>query len=503
MNSKICVLTVLAVCIGLLLTGFSTGLLETSVSLSFNGVMQQTSTTPAGTYSYIINVSGLNYQMTNGITGQVGFQSKNASQVINDAIGNLTGGGNILFGSGTYNLQGSISGFYEDNVSLAFADGAMLFVANGMNAPAINLIACNNWTISGVTINGNAANQIVAQTCDGIRLFACTNCLVDDANIYNCRIYGFFAFGANSVNAIDDGINDSKITCCGWNGITLGGWGGELSLYATNDEVAYCGDVGITNFGIGDIITANYVHDMNGTTGSNDARWGIAAEGGGNDTITGNTIYNVESGVTLSSTGSGNCTVSQNIIYNWDTYNWSQPAINVLTNSNLITENQIISNGTYSNEQGIGICGNGNVLSTNEITLPSNGYAINIGSDATNTTISGNDINAVCTINDEGPDTRILDNQGYNPVGYISNPINPREATLIDKGSSSTWISGTIYTDWESPKILYISGGTVTAIVYDGQILYTSATNCSITLYPGDTFSVTFSTAPTINAYGQ
>lgn len=44
MNNKICVLTVLAACIGLLLTGFSAGQLEKSATVYFSGIVQQTST---------------------------------------------------------------------------------------------------------------------------------------------------------------------------------------------------------------------------------------------------------------------------------------------------------------------------------------------------------------------------------------------------------------------------------------------------------------------------
>lgn len=444
--------------------------------------------------------------MTNGTTGQIDYQSTNANQVVNDAIGNLTQGQSILFSSGTYNLHGSITGMYEDNITLVFANGATLFVANGMNTPAISLTYCDNWVIQGVTIDGNAANQDPSKTPHGIYLWGCTNCLVDEANIYNCRVFGFFAQGTGSVN---DGIQNSKITFCGWNGITLGMNYGELGLYAINNEVAYCSDVGITNYGIGDIITGNYVHDVNGTTGYNNSRWGIAAEGSGDDIITGNTIYNVNMGIVLSV--GVNCTVSQNIIYNWDTYNWGVPAIQICTKNNIITQNQLLYTGTYADESGISIEGGGeyilgiynNTVSTNEVACGSNSYAITIGSGATSTTISGNNITAVYTINDAGTDTKIFNNPGYNPVGYISSPISSGGITLVDKGSGSTWVSGTTYTNWESPKILYISGGTVTAIVYDGQTLYTSTTTCSITLQPGDTFSVTFTTAPTINVIGQ
>ncbi|MGD0644999.1 MAG: hypothetical protein ABSA75_08855, partial [Candidatus Bathyarchaeia archaeon] len=77
--------------------------------------------------------------MKNGTTGQIYYQSTNAAQVINDAIGNLTQGGSILFTGETYNLMGSITATNQNNVTLAFGSGAELYVANGVNSAAIFL----------------------------------------------------------------------------------------------------------------------------------------------------------------------------------------------------------------------------------------------------------------------------------------------------------------------------------------------------------------------------
>ncbi len=98
-------------------------------------------------------------------------------------------------------------------------------------------------------------------------------------------------------------------------------------------------------------------------------------------------------------------------------------------------------------------------------------------------------------------DLKIYDNMGYNPHGLLSTPISG--SYLVDSGSSSTWTSGTTYTNSGSPKVLYVSGGTVTVIAVDGTTLYTAATTCTIILQPGDTFSVTFTSAPTIKVFAQ
>ncbi|MGD0646230.1 MAG: hypothetical protein ABSA75_15155, partial [Candidatus Bathyarchaeia archaeon] len=133
------VLAALAVITVLIAFSINSGIaspLQISVTLSASGFVQQNST---GTYTYIINVSGSNYQMKNGTTGQIYYQSTNAAQVINDAIGNLTQGGSILFNGGTYNLMGSITATNQNNVTLAFGSGAELYVANGVNSAAIFL----------------------------------------------------------------------------------------------------------------------------------------------------------------------------------------------------------------------------------------------------------------------------------------------------------------------------------------------------------------------------
>ena len=100
------------------------------------------------------------------------------------------------------------------------------------------------------------------------------------------------------------------------------------------------------------------------------------------------------------------------------------------------------------------------------------------------------------------PENTMINNTGYNPVGAIASPISGSTAYLVDSGSSSTWISGRVYTNTGSPKVLNISAGTVSVVAQNGVTLFT-ATDCTVTLQPKDTFSVTFNTTPTINVTGQ
>jgi parallel beta-helix repeat protein len=514
--------------------------------------------TPTTTYTYTMSISGSNYQMKNGTTEQILYQSLNPTQVANNAIGNLTKGGNILFHAGTYNLQGSIIGSNKNNVTLTFENGAILVVSNGMNAPAIYLNNANNWLIQNVTIDGNAANQVLGSyNVQGIQIQSSSNSQVDGANIYNCRRFGFYATGVGSVNV---GITNSKITNCGWNGITLGGGfiPPETGLYAKNNDVAYCGDVGITNLGFSNIVQNNYVHDINNTSGFNNAHWGIAVEGSGNDTITGNIITNCDIGMMLTNngmaevgTGDSNTVSSNNInhcltvgiqidsdynifsnnqITQWDWTSTWKNAITIVGNNNQILGNSLSS--TFDTVTGILLAsGNDNIISANFISSPSTGgnRGVSVDSGCVRTIIEGNQISGfrrgmgiginsgaidtaiesnnvtLCTgskIINLGTATQIYTNPGYNPVGYITKPISSGGTLIVDSGSSSTWISGKVYTNDESPKQLDISGGAILTVVKNGEMLFTASERIVI-LQPGDTFSVTFSTAPTIIVFGQ
>ena len=76
----------------------------------------------------------------------------------------------------------------------------------------------------------------------------------------------------------------------------------------------------------------------------------------------------------------------------------------------------------------------------------------------------------------------IMDNAGYNPIGASS--VSPT-------GSPMTYTAGA------TPETLYISGGTVSAIVKNSVTL-ASATGFQVQLDPGEAVVVTYSVAPTM-----
>lgn len=568
MKAKIYLLIILFAWSALIPTGLSAGLLQSNATLSSSGVVQQT---PTGPYSYTISILGSNYIMKNETNEQIIYQSTNAAQVVNNAIGNLTQGGNILIKAGTYTLSRSITATGINNINLHFEEGAILFVSNGMNAPAILLTGVSNWLIQNPTIDGNLANQAVAtgdgglgMSLFGIEINGGSNNLIDGADITRCGQFGVNIVGYFPGDAIHNGVTNSLITYCGWNGLIAqpvppaNGDYNTVSNYCTdnyfrNNEVSHCGDVGISTYGERTIIDSNYVHDMDGTFGWNNAGYGIGVEGGKQATIENNNVSHVKFGIIVAFDGAGynnilsnkveyssqhgmfiqssNNRIAKNQVFQYDTSISGSAGIVLMEgnplgqNGNIVAENEITN--SYAEAKAITIgYNNGAQIFNNTIISPqtSNTYAIqsilsnninieqnkingafgvSISSGCLSNIIKNNNLTQ-CTnakISDSGTATSIFGNAGYNPIGAITNPA--RGNLIVDSGSSSTWGNGTTYTNWESPKVLDISGGIATVIAVNGQTLFTEITTIAITLQPGDTFKVTFSSAPTIKATGQ
>ena len=133
---------------------------------------------------------------------------------------------------------------------------------------------------------------------------------------------------------------------------------------------------------------------MNGTTGAVNTGWGIGIEGGGNDTITQNTIDTVLYGIDSSNTWGayGDDTIDGNNITNWDCTNSCRTAISINSDNNEITNNILVSSGSHS--YGININGVKNTqVFGNTINLPnSDQQAIGIYSGSANTDIEQNKI---------------------------------------------------------------------------------------------------------------
>lgn len=344
-NSLTAILLLLLIISTCMCTNVAMGSFQTSQTILTSGVIQQA---PILSYSYTLIVSGSDYLMINGITGEIDFQSTSATLVINNAIGNLTQGGSILFKAGTYNLDSSITAFKKNSIMLDFEQGALLLVSDGMNAPALKLEHCNNWQIQNIAIDGNAVNQPDASGTEGSNLPQdgiwispnSNNNIIDRAYITNIGRFGVNIMGVEGAPSTGNKVTNSLFTYNRWNGISFHG-SHTIDNIAENNEVSHSGDVGITSYGYSNTIRSNYIHNMDGAQGFNNARIGIAIEGGDNNIIALNIITHCFKGVALSNWGgvefgtAGSNFVTLNEISDCSYGIWFQSA------NNTITENRI------------------------------------------------------------------------------------------------------------------------------------------------------------------
>ena len=140
--------------------------------------------------SYIIYIDGTTIKAVNGTTGVVDFSGSDAATVINNAIGNLSSGGNVFIFAGTYNITSSISPGYpnssrRNNIWLYGAgDATILILSPGAS---INLNLVDNIKISNLYID--CSNHTTINSDYGIVTVDANNINIDKVTVYNA--YGF------------------------------------------------------------------------------------------------------------------------------------------------------------------------------------------------------------------------------------------------------------------------------------------------------------------------
>jgi hypothetical protein len=364
--------------------------------MSTSGIIQ---TLPTTQYSYIISVSGSNYQILNGATRALLYQSTSSSTAFNYLLGSsgvASSGSTVYVEAGAYSVAGTWN-VHKANIALTFQSGAVLTAVNNFNN-IILAVRANGVTVSGVTINGNglnqspAANEYVTGANDnnGIIVFN-DDCLIKDSTVYNCRSYGILS----AYNAVADnfGVMNCKVYDCGANAISAScGTATGTNAYFINNEVWGCGDVGIDSYGWDTVITGNYVHDIGSSApmwGYNNAGWGIACEMGGGTgggkyiLIAGNTVDNCAGD---SGSGGGIVTVGggsiSNIIIAGNTIDYGGwAAIQLGTSSNdFIIFNTVTHTATGRYGGGSNNVIHGNVGITNNTSTPPSIVAIKVTS---------------------------------------------------------------------------------------------------------------------------
>ena len=486
----------------------------------------------------------------------------NATNVINNCTS--TEGASVVLADGLYPACVVIS---ADNVILSGQSWNAIIQtpvdASGIACGIQNNFTTGNFndTIQNLQIDGNSANIQTPGSQRGIMLEQAHNCIVQ-----NCYIHDTVSDAAgawyNSTNCI---FQDNEIADWGLNnGIFIEGSFNHLTtMYSSNCKVLsnniYSSTVGYA------INVADAVNNVVSGNTVNNVAYGIAVNstgtavfansisscsGDGMDiqgsyaSISGNSINgttahgidvvgsnNVVQGNALTQAGLGNayaiytgvdatdCLITGNIISNG-----ANGGIELFGARTSVTNNKIvncINNGIFIASASnlvegntvkdcwsmIEIAGvNYNIITGNTIF---GGDYCQIDPGSIGTIWSNNNYDVTDPINikliNSGTNTTISFNNGYNPVGEIADPFLGNGKSILDSGgNNATLTSNWVYTNLGSTKTIYLGGGIVTAIKQNGITLYTTATTCTLILQPGDTFSVTFSSAPTtFKVFGQ
>jgi len=323
---------------------------------------------PFAPYSYEVGVSGSNYYMKNGSTGQVDFWSTNASAVFNNAAGNTSDGSIFVKNSGTiYNITNAI--ILKNNVSW-YSDGAHLRLQNNatVSDTTANIFYDNgldvaNITIDGFEIDGNMLSDnldIIGTAHCGIGIYARSqgqHITISNNWIHDNRVYGVNIRAGSNKISFDNHIFHNRIEDNGYDGADFFLYDSTSQFYGssmTNNYVTGMGDiglgVGLVTGAVGDHmdidISHNIIEEMDGLYGSvAPAAWiGIRLEDANFSSVSNNIIRGVCMGISDIVSGEGFNTYTNNEIYLKNPNQSSTiKGINILTNNNTITGNLIVS----------------------------------------------------------------------------------------------------------------------------------------------------------------
>jgi hypothetical protein len=197
-------------------------------------------------------------------------------------------------------------------------------------------------------------------------------------------------------------------------------------------------------------------------------------------TISGNVVYRMgRYGIVLEGTpvtGSGNTcrniTVTGNVVVDGNQDNIANCPSLLLnqTSTAVVTDIQ----ATGNNFTKVGADSN---LTHGILELGTADNAVYVGNNVRGATVAGIGFGSATT-------QRAYQNIGFNPQGV---------AAVTVTASPFTYTNGD-----RVPEVVYISGGTVSAVAKNAVTVF-AGTNCSVSLDPGEAVTVTYTVAPTIN----
>lgn len=222
-------------------------------------------------------------------------------------VSGLGGGSIFLDGAGErWTLSTEINS-QGDNVVLhgGGVGGPELYLGNALDVDVFNTTHDNIY-LGWLDINGNWTNQ---SRDDGSQpggpWFAVSRGIRntgENVHIYNSYIHEIAQHGITYAECEGGVAHHNLVSNIGWNGIfsyRLASPGYGVIIH--DNEIEHCGDVGAGMYGSRVNVHHNYIHDMDGSFGSGNTRWGAGIEGGDWNKINDNIIDDILVGI---STGS-------------------------------------------------------------------------------------------------------------------------------------------------------------------------------------------------------
>lgn len=246
------------------------------------------------------------------------------------------GGGTVFFPPGICITSGIVP---KSNVNLVGIPNASIIKLKASSVTHLILgNAANDFVITGLTIDGNKAQQGFATGLDNINLTNCSQVRIEKCISQN----SYFGHGVQFIGGSNNIIDNNTLQNNGSNGVVFTQ---STTLRITNNRIQNNGVRGIADYGV--IMNSNmYI------------------------TIEGNTIINnIESGIILSM---DNTTLQPRTSHVWINKNMirSNGQYGILCQSEYsnIVNNKIISNGTANGHQGIIVQAQYSVIEGNLVT---------------------------------------------------------------------------------------------------------------------------------------
>ena len=459
--------------------------LERELNSSFYGLQK-----PA---SYMISQVGSYTCLQNGTTGKLDDYSTNASYIINSAWKNGT---SVFLKSGTYEISapimvptaGALIGEVKSDQGSIVEHGAILSLVADCNVLNASHSPSESVRIAHLTIKGNRNNRTKGTGIYGkFRYSVFQDLYISDMDESGIIIEDV----SDSVWCWDNCFEDINIWWVDEYGIKFSTRGTDQMI--RGGHIAYAGIAGLFIDGVGGHRVDGLVIDTCGQQPTTSYGYGVQIDGGSGRFSDCNIAQNRAHGFYLkaSTTNTLRATMIENC------YMWSNSHVTAYQYDGIYLEGH---DGTNPLAQ-VSIKGNKFIHANKQR------YAINFaGTNEKNCTITDNDVlvggvNGTINLNTNSTHMIIADNIGYNPIGYIANPVYA-SLYLDDSRGTAGIANDSQYICLGSAKNIYISGGTVVSVYVNGEVVFTT-TNVTVHLVCGDTFEIVWSSAPTIKVMGS